>query len=104
LSLHLYPEEEPMQDTSINYQLSIEKNILDRKAKINFVMPLAAHVLLRVMNSNDEDVRMLLNETINAGAHTVLIDFTQLPSATYEVKLVVETDKSIDKETYTIQL
>ena len=93
-----------MEEVPYSFQLAVEKRVLEKKAKISFVLPYAAHVLLRVFNDEDEEVRLLLNEKINEGEYTIMFNFNQLPSASYTVRLVAETDKAIDKETQTIQL
>jgi hypothetical protein len=93
-----------MDDLTVRYQLTVNKTDLTKKAVISFVIAHTAHVLLRVLNSHDEEVRLLLNENINNGEHSVVLDYMLLPSEMYNIKLVVETDKAIDKETQTIQL
>ena len=93
-----------MKETSVQYQLAVQKEGASQNAHINFAIPFAAHVILRVTNRDDEEVRLLLNEPMHEGAHSVLLNFNHLPSAGYRVILIVETDKAIDKQTHILEL
>jgi hypothetical protein len=91
------------QNATVNYGLMIERNPNVAKAIIFFITQQTSKVMMKIMN-NGEEVRLLLNEVLTAGKHSVLFDFNHLPKDVFEVRLIVETDTSIDIETQTITL
>ena len=93
-----------MHEIPIKYQLAFTNKAGEKNAKISFAAPTDAHFILRVLNSAEEEVRLLLNEMLKKGPHSVALDFNQLPSAIYKVSLIAETEHAIDKETLIIKL
>jgi hypothetical protein len=78
--------------------LSLEQNYpnpFNPTTNINFGLPEAAQVSLKIYNIVGEEVATLVNERRTAGNHSVVFDASQMPSGVYfsvlnvgEVKLV----------------
>lgn len=92
-----------MQETTVSYGLMFEKAPTELKANIHFHIPVACKLILKVL-CHEEEVRLLMNETVNVGNHVVEFNFSHLPKELYSIKLIVETAISIDKETIIVQL
>jgi len=93
-----------MQETRVNeYNLTAEKIPFQEKAIIEFNTLNNCKAMIKIMN-NEEEVRLLMNEAIDTGKHTVVFDFSSLPKAIYTIKLIAETETSIDKETILIHI
>lgn len=74
-----------------------------RQAFIQFHTSQSCDVILRIMTDEEKEVRMLLNETLAEGSHSVAFSFGSL-SGNYHVRLVVNTHNAIDIETQQIKI
>ena len=74
-----------------------------RQAFIQFNTHDTCDVILKVMSEEDKEVRMLLNEALVKGSHSVGFNFGAL-SGTYNIRLVINTIDAIVIETKQIKI
>ncbi len=74
-----------------------------RQAFIQFSTYNTCDVMLKVMSDEDKEVRMLLNEELAEGRHSVGFSFGTL-AGTYNIRLVINTLDAIDIETQLIKI
>ena len=67
------------------------------QAFIQFQTQQTSHVILKVVNSDDKEVRILLNEELSKGVHSVPFSFGSL-SGDYNIRLMVNMQHAIDME------
>ncbi|MBS1640039.1 MAG: hypothetical protein JSR12_08270 [Bacteroidetes bacterium] len=92
-----------MQNVLAGYNLTIEKNLLNTNANIHFTTLHTCKITIRVLNQN-ENIKLLTNEVVNKGKHTVLFNYCCMPEGIYNIILLAETETTIDKETVIIQI
>ena len=93
-----------MREVSGSWLFSLQKIDREKQLRISFVVDYPAHVLLRLLNSVDEEVKVLIDEKLRQGEYVMTFEFDHLQPASYKIRLIIETDKAIDKETKIIQL
>lgn len=74
-----------------------------RQAFIQFNMHNTCDVMLKVMSEDDKEVRMMLNEELEEGSHSVGFNFGTL-SGTFNIRLVINTFDAIVIETQQIKI
>ena len=74
-----------------------------RQAFIQFNTHNTCDVILKVMSEDDKEVRMLLNEELVKGSHSVGFNFGAL-SGTFNIRLVINTQDAIIIETQQIKI
>ncbi len=92
-----------MNKTTSHHGLKIIRVDDLRQAFIQFNTHYTCDVMLKVMSEEDKEVRMLLNEELTEGSHSVAFSFGTL-SGTFNIRLVINTPDSIDIETETINI
>jgi predicted Ser/Thr protein kinase len=92
-----------MDATTSGYGLTITRNADRLGALIRFHTHQDCDVILRVLNEEEREVRMLLNEELGKGSHSVAFSFGTL-SGNYHIRLVVNTHNAIDIETHKIKI
>ncbi len=78
--------------------------VAERLARIKFYLEKKSHVVLRVFNSEDKEVRLLINELLPAGAQNIVFSFGNLSTAEYIIRLVVNGENAVDIETVNIKI
>jgi hypothetical protein len=87
---------------STYYELNIEMQ--EKQAAIRFCLHQKSDVLLRVMNADDKEVRLLINETMPEGKHSTLFSFGNLEPDEYIIRLLINREDAIDIETLNIKI
>lgn len=93
-----------MTEVTHHYNLNIEFEEPARQATIHFHLEQKSQVLLCVMNHEDKEVRLLVNESLPQGRHTVLFAFGNLQPDLYLVRLLINNDDAVDIETLNINI
>jgi hypothetical protein len=79
------------RQTPLTYRLEINyPNPFNPSTIIKFSLPEASNVQLTVYNTIGQKVKTLVNQTMNAGSHSVQFDGTGLPSGVYIYRLKAE--------------
>jgi hypothetical protein len=82
-------------DMPSNYELSQNyPNPFNPSTDISFALPQAAKVTLAVYNTLGQEVAVLVNETLEAGRHTVTFKTGNLTAGVYLYRLTAGSDKS----------
>ena len=92
-----------MNPDTPNYGLKIIPIDDLRQAFIQFNTYTEGYVILKVMNEEDKEVRILLNERLSKGVHNVPFNFGNL-TGNYIIRLAVNMQEAIDIENQTIQI
>ena len=92
-----------MTPDSTNYKLKIIPIDDMRQAFIQFSTYTDCYVILKVMNEEDKEVRVLLNEKLSGGVHNVPFNFGSL-TGNYIIRLMVNMQEAIDIENQSIQV
>lgn len=90
-------------DTAIkNNTLNIQQ--VYKTALIGFQLKQAAHTLLKVLNEQEEVIRVLLNETLQQGNHQVSFQHSTQQNSKYIVRLIIDDGNSIEIENTIIHI
>jgi hypothetical protein len=92
-----------MNQPSADHKLTIIRVDDLRQAFIHFKIYRTCDVLLKVMSEDDKEVRLLLNEELTEGSHSVAFSFGTL-SGIYNIRLVINTADAIDIDTQPIKI
>lgn len=92
-----------MEKSCAGYDLNVEINAT-REASIHFYLHKKSEVVLRIMNAEDKEVRLLINETMPQGNHKTFFSFGNLKPNDYVVRLIINNKDSIDIETLNIKI
>ena len=93
-----------MKNITNSYKLNIELHEASRQAAIHFHLSEASEVLLRVMSTDDKEVRLLINEIMPAGKHSAFFSFGNLQPDEYIIRLLVNSREAVDIETLNIKI
>ncbi len=93
-----------MQNVATNYNLSIHKIVDTNSALIQFNILEKSLVILKVVNENDQQIRLLLNEVLQAGHHQASFNYTNLSNGKYIVRLILDDNKTIEIENTIIHI
>jgi hypothetical protein len=93
-----------MKNISTGYELNVELHETLRQAAIHFNLSESSEVLLRVMNTDDKEVRLLINENMPAGKHSAFFSFGNLHPDEYIIRLLVNSKDAVDIETVNIKI
>ena len=77
---------------------------VNRQAIIQFTLPRKTAVVLKIVNHQNKEVRVLLNEMLPANTYRSVFSFGNLAAGEYAVKLIVQTENIIDIDSLTIQI
>lgn len=86
-----------MEQPGSTYALKVVRSA-EREAHIHFKLLHKSFVVLKIMSSENMEVRLLINEILAAGEHSILFSFGNLQPADYRIRLIVNNDTAIDIE------
>jgi flagellar hook assembly protein FlgD len=89
---------------SNEYQLTTTELPEIQKAYIRFNIQAAAHVIVKVTDMNDNEVRLLVNEILQQGKHSVLFNYGTLANGQYHIKLIINTEETVEIKQNTIKI
>lgn len=78
------------------YDLQIEEKAGAKASLISFVLAEKALVTLKILNEQEQEIRMLLNEEMAAGKHAAEFRHGFLSEGRYCIRLIIQTPKLID--------
>lgn len=87
-----------------NYGLEYILEPGKQQAIVHFTLPHTTAVILKIMNAQNKEVRVLLNELLTAGSYQSVFSFGKLDPGDYTIKLIVQTENIIDINSLTIQI
>ena len=94
---------ETVKKTGGAYNLQCIQESANYFAIIFFYLPLQSIVVLKIINQTGHDVRLLLNEELPTGTHTVKFFYGRL-KGDYVIKLFIKSEKIIDINSLLIQI
>lgn len=92
-----------MQTNIINNNSHLQI-VEDIKTCIVFHTNSSTHILLKILNENEDTVRLLLNEKVEAGEHKIPFHSSNLNKGKYIVRLMIDDGKSIEIENTVIHI
>lgn len=78
------------------YDLRIDEKAGAKASLISFVLAEKATVTLKILNEQEQEIRMLLNEEMTAGKHVTEFRHGFLSGGKYCIRLIIQTPKLID--------
>jgi hypothetical protein len=87
-----------MQNVITNYNLFIHKIADTNSVFIQFNILEKSYIILKILNEDDKQVRVLLNETLQQGSHQIPFYYSTLAAGKYIVRLIVDNEMNIDIE------
>lgn len=85
-------------------QLTCIPETVTSKAVLSFQLREESEVVLKILNSAEETVRVLLNEKLGSGAYHIPFDALHLPSGNYIAKMFIGTQKEISVRNTSFQI
>jgi hypothetical protein len=85
-------------------QLTCIPETVASKAVLSFQLQEQAEVVLKILNSAEEIVRVLLNEKLDAGEYHIPFDALHLPSGNYTAKMLIGTQKEVSVRNTSFQI
>ncbi len=86
-----------MEQTGSSYALEVVRSA-EREAYIQFKLLHKSFVVLKIMSGDNVEVRLLINEILAAGEHSILFSYGNLQPSDYRIRLMVNNDTAIDIE------
>nr|WP_252737034.1 T9SS type A sorting domain-containing protein [Reichenbachiella agariperforans] len=104
LSLLEYDANAPIlhSESNTTYSLStVYPNPVDSYGQIDFSLPKATHVKLKLYNTAGQEVTQILNKPCTSGHHSISYDFASVPRGVYYYRL--ETNEKMLSKKVLIQ-
>ncbi|HEV8079931.1 MAG TPA: hypothetical protein VGP43_04410 [Chitinophagaceae bacterium] len=92
-----------MQATEEVYQLQCLEKSNKKESEITFSLPEKCTAVLKILNASEHEVRMLINEELTEGTHTICFTYGNL-KGNYTIKLIIKCKNIIDINTLQIQI